>query len=288
MEEMISPRILTEALEIRKNNMVIPLAGGTDLMVRRRNWSGTLPKFEFPLLYLGNIDELKTIQLIDGSLSIGSAVTLTSLLEDTAIPDCLKKAVREMASPAIRNAGTLGGNICNASPAADTLPPLYAMGASVILQSPTDRRELPIIEFITGPGQTVLQDDELLVEVKIPLIEFNINYYKKVGTRKADALSKLSFTGLAAVANGIIEDVRIALGAVAPRVVRNIEAEKILIGKQGTEIPDLIGRIKEIYNSDIQPIDDQRSNAAYRRMVSLRLIEDFVLSLKETLSLKGN
>lgn len=277
--QTLASMTLTEALDIRNNGQVIPFAGGTDLMVRRRSWAGTLPRFETPVVFIGKIPELIEISTGGGQLTIGAAATLAAINSHPAVPQILKRAIVEMASPAIRNMGTLGGNICNASPAADTLPPLYALEATVVLQSKSDKRELPISEFITGPGQTVLQSDELMVAIKIPFAEFNKVYYKKVGTRKADALSKVSFAGLARVNGGIIEDVRLAIGAVAPRVVRNPEAEALLKGKQVNGLADMVEEIKKHYLKDIRPIDDQRSNAKYRKLVSLRLVEDFVKNL---------
>jgi xanthine dehydrogenase FAD-binding subunit len=276
MVDTITPKNLAEALALRKNDQVIPFAGGTDLMVRRRGWAGTLPGFESPVLMIGEIPELKEIRLRDGILTIGSAATLTSIMEHQAVPEILKRAAAEMASPAIRNMGTLGGNVCNASPAADTLPALYALESSLLLQSISGRREAPIEDFIKGPGRTSMTDDELLVAVNIPINDFTSEYYKKVGTRRADALSKVSFVGLARTSNGVVEDIRIALGAVAPKVARSREAEALFKGKKISELPKLINEAKNFYANVIQPIDDQRSNAVYRRTVSLKLIEHFI------------
>lgn len=276
MVDAFAPKTLAEGLKIRGEQSVIPFAGGTDLMVRRRSWSGTLPRFEQPTLFLGGIKELQSIDQTDSVLTIGAAATLTALLENALVPEILKKAVIEMASPAIRNAGTLGGNICNASPAGDTLPPLYALGATVVLRSAATRRELPVEEFILGPGKTALAGDELLVAVNIPTVDYNRVYYKKVGTRKADALSKVSFAGLAKVDGEIVKEVRLAVGAVAPRVVRCKEAENLLAGRSGGEIHGMIDNVMKIYAKEIRPIDDQRSSAEYRRTVALRLVEDYL------------
>lgn len=275
----LTPRTLAEALAIRKADPVIPFAGGTDLMVKRRSWSGTRPSFENPVLFLGEIEELKTIDLGEDYLRIGAAATLTAVLKDKATPEILQRAVLEMASPAIRNAGTLGGNICNASPAADALPPLYALGATVLLQSVAGSREIPIAEFITGPGKTVLAEDELLVAIQIPTTGFDRFYYRKVGTRKADALSKVSFAGLAKIHGESLEEIRIAIGAVAPRVVWNPEAENLLKGKKVDDLPKLAADVMTIYEKEIRPIDDQRSSADYRRKVAIRLIGDFLRSI---------
>lgn len=279
MVSAITPQSLTEALSVRMNDTVIPFAGGTDLMVRRRGWAGTLPTFEYPVLFLGGLEELKRIHLQKDFLEIGAAASLRSILEHQATPKILKEAIARMASPAIRNSGTLGGNICNASPAADTVPPLLALDASVTLQSLSGIREIPLAEFIIAPGQTSLKHDELLVAVHLPIADYNMTHYRKVGTRKADALSKVSFAGLARIRGGMVEDLRIAIGAVTPRVVRNTEAERRMTGIDLNEIPSMVEDIKAIYDRDIWPIDDQRSSAVYRRKVSLRLVEDFLAAI---------
>jgi xanthine dehydrogenase FAD-binding subunit len=273
----LTPKTLPEALEFRKHQRLIPLAGGTDLMVRKRSWAGTLPKFEYPALFIGGLAELKGINVKDGILTIGAAATLASILEHPAVPDIVKQAISIMASPAIRNAGTLAGNICNASPAADTLPPLYVLGTVLILQSTAAQRELPIAEFIKGPGQTNLQTDELLVAVQIPIQSYDVSFYKKVAARKADALSKVSFAGLAKVSGDMVTDLRMAIGAVAPRVVRSKEAEQLLKGRKIRDLAGLIPELKKIYDPLIRPIDDQRSDAVYRSQVAHRLIEYYIM-----------
>lgn len=275
----VTPKTLKEALTIRAQDAFIPFAGGTDLMVKRRSWSGTLPNFDRPVLFIGGLEELQTISLSESLIRIGAAASLRSIADYAATPRVMKQAILEMASPAIRNTGTLGGNICNASPAADTLSPLYALNAVVLLQGASGNREVPIEKFITGPAQTILNDDELLVAVQIPVRSFETVYYRKVGTRKADALSKVSFAGLASVHDGVVNDIRVAMGAVAPKVVRDFEAERLIIGRNINEIPSLIEDLKAIYAKAIQPIDDQRSSAVYRRIVALRLVENFLRTI---------
>jgi CO/xanthine dehydrogenase FAD-binding subunit len=279
MVTAFTPRTLAEALRFRDAGPSIPFAGGTDLMVRRKRWSGTAPRFEQPALFIGGLPELQGITTGDGVLTIGAATTLTALLEDGNVPALLQQAVAQMASPAIRNGGTLGGNLCNASPAADTMPPLYALDAAVVLQSAAGTRELPIEEFIQGPGRTALAGNELLVAVRIPLRQFKISAYRKVGTRKADALSKLSFAAVAEVDDGKLTELRIALGAVAPRVVRSRAAEELLLDRPLRQIADRLPEIQAAYAELLRPIDDQRSSATYRRTVAWNLIRDFLLGL---------
>jgi xanthine dehydrogenase iron-sulfur cluster and FAD-binding subunit A len=282
MVETFMPAALKEALEFRAGHKSIPLAGGTDLMVKRKSWAGTLPKFDKPVLMISGLSELKGCTSENGALRIGAAETLADTAANELVSEVLRLAVKQMASPGIRNMGTLGGNICNASPAGDTLPALYALDATVTLQSISGSRELPIAQFITGPGRTELKDGELMTMINIPLTEFSNVYYRKVGTRKADALSKLSFAGLADIKEGHIGDVRIAFGAVAPTAVRSAGAEKLLKGIELIDLPDLMPQIKDIYSRFIRPIDDQRSSAAYRKEVCMKLLEDFLLGLKRS------
>lgn len=245
-------------------------------MVRRRSWSGALPFFDLPALMIGDLPELTECSFENGVFRAGAAMKLADIAENRNTPEILRLAINRMASPAIRNTGTVGGNICNASPAGDTLPPLYALDATVTVHSLTGSREIPVRQFIKGPGRTDLADDELLTSINIPAACFQKNYYRKVGTRKADALSKLSFAGLANVRENRIETLRVAIGAVAPTVVRSIDAESLLTGMDRKDVPKLAPVLKKIYSSQIRPINDQRSNAGYRKLVSLRLLEDFL------------
>lgn len=279
MVNAVKAQSLKEALAYRAEQKAIPLAGGTDLLVKRKSWAGALPAFDTPVLFIGDISELKGCRTEDGMLKIGAAEKLADIAGNAALPEALRRAAREMASPAIRNMGTLGGNICNASPAGDTLPALYAQNAFVTLQSLSGTRVLPIEEFIEGPGATKLKEDELLTSVNIPLRGFTRVYYRKIGTRKADALSKVSFTGLADIREGRVQALRIAIGAVAPTVVKSAEAEDLIAGRELKYIPGVLPEILGIYSQLIRPIDDQRSTAAYRKEVSLRLLEVFITGL---------
>ena len=276
MSEGYIPKTLEEALEIRKSGKVIPIAGGTDLMVQHRREGGVAPGFEDPLLLLNGIEDLKTLRTEGDKIVIGAGVLLNVLVKDSHLPYLIRETARQMAAVTTRNIATIGGNICNASPAADTLPFLYATKATLVLQSADKKREIPVEEFITGPGQSCLQSDELLIEVRIPREHFDVEYYRKIGTRKAMALSKISFAGLAKFRAGKLQDIRIALGAVAPKVVRDKKLEGLLQGLSKKEIRNKIPEIREGYAKHIRPIDDARSTKEYRKAVSLDLIEDFI------------
>ena len=270
------PATLEEAVRIRAEEQAIPLAGGTDLMARRRRHSGLAPVFARPALFLAHLPELRIVSATSDVLTIGAAVTLTDLLADERAPGILREAVGRMASPAIRNVATLGGNVCNASPAGDTLPALYGLNARLVLVGPRGERRVPIEGFILGPIKTDLNEDELLRAIELPTASFDVSYYRKVGTRQANALSKLSFLGLSSLQEGRIRDVRIAFGAVAPTVVRSAVLERTLVGCTRQEAAAARSEVLDGYAKSIAPIDDQRSSADYRKTVALNLLADFL------------
>ncbi|MBB5335595.1 FAD binding domain-containing protein [Pectinatus brassicae] len=271
MVKSFMPKTLAEALKICDEHDVCPIAGGTDLMVRNHQSAGILPTFTKDMLFIKNIDELTVLEKKDMHLIIGANITLNRLLNWENTPQILHLALQEMAAPAIRNMGTIAGNICNASPAGDTLPPLYALDAIVCLKSIAGERELPIREFILGPGKTALKENELLTAIKIPIGDNNINFYKKAAMRKAAAISKVSIAMTAKKEKDKIVNIAIAIGAVGPTVVRLAEAEDMFIKNNentGKVLPD----IYDVYDRQIKPIDDIRSTAKYRKQVAMNLL----------------
>lgn len=263
------PKTLEEALAAKAEDpSLVPYAGGTDWMVNRRE--------DTPLLFLNYIPALREIRRDENGLAIGACCTYTDLLESGAIPSILGQAAVEVASPAIRNLGTLGGNICNASPAGDTLPPLYVLDARVRLASARGKRELPLASFIQGVRKTALAPDEILESIIIPQAEYTRSYYKKVGARSAVAISKASFAGLMSVQGGRIAAIPMAFGSVAITVVRRPEIESSLTGKTVKELSKLKDELAAEYGPYILPIDDQRSTASYRRQICLSLLKDFL------------
>lgn len=276
MVEGYSPNTFKQALKILNEKDVIIYAGGTDLMVKNKNVASLLPKFTKDLLYIGDLNELKEIREEDNTIKIGAACTLSSLLRVESVPEVLKEAIRNIASPAIRNIGTIGGNICNASPAGDTLPILYALEAKLKLSSINSSREVNINDFILGPGKIILKNNEILESILIEKVNFNKVYYQKVGARKASAISKISFVALAEVIDEKIIDIRIAIGSVGPKIVRVKTAEDILIGRELKDIENIMSEIIKVYSENVNPISDQRSTAIYRKTVALRLIQYFL------------
>ncbi len=277
MVKSYRPRNLTEALRTLSTTRCIPYAGGTDLMVRYRRGPGLVPGFDHPLMFIGQLPELTEIHERNGELSVGACVPYSEIIRFPYTPKILRQACTLIGAPAIQNLGTMGGNICNASPAGDTLPILAILDARLTLKSVSGEREVSFLSFFKGPGGTILRDDELLTCIHFRLPHFTAEGYRKIGTRKANALSKIAFAGFLLKEKDMLADVRIALGAVAPTIVRSRELENRLIGQPVSDLAGLVPDVLDSYAKLIQPITDQRSDANYRKTVSLRLIENFVL-----------
>ncbi len=276
MVDSYKPATLEEALSFREQHDLIPFAGGTDLMVKYQSWRGTLPRFPKDVLFINQLSELKNIGKKGETLVIGAGVTLAEVAAFTETPEVLRAAVLSIAAPGIRNSATLAGNVCNASPAGDSICALYALDAAVRLRSSHAERTVPIMEFITGPGRTVLKQNELVTALVVPLKKATISVFKKVGTRKANALSKLSFSAVAEIKGGVIDGIALAFGAVGPTVVRSVELEKKYLGRKCEELEAEIDTMVQDYSTMIVPIDDQRSTAAYRKQVALNLLRNFL------------
>jgi len=252
----------------------MPFAGGTDLMVLME--AGRLPKRR--LLSLWNIDDLRGIESTDSLVRIGALATYSDLLADTTLQrefPLVCAAARETGAIAIQNQGTVGGNIANGSPAADLPPALLVYDAALHIASVRGRRVVPYGEFHTGYKIMDLAADELIVAVTMPRGRDGWSQtYRKVGTRRAQAISKVCFAAAMHVVGREVNDIRIALGSVAPTVIRCTKTEETLRGKalDAASIEDARARL----GREIQPIDDVRSNAGYRRRVSCNLLGNFL------------
>ena len=260
--DLIEPRSLRDALRLlRDEQPIAPAAGCTDLFVSLN--SGTLGATRF--LNLWSLAELRRVQLHGNVLSIGALATfrqiIASPLVRTRLP-ILVAAAREIGAVQIQNRGTLGGNIVNASPAGDTLPVLAVAEATLLIGSVEGVRRVPFTSFYTGYRQTVMRPDELLLSIEVPPVEGR-QWFRKVGTRDAQAISKVVMAAIRAPAP------RIALGSVAPTVVRLPKTETVLAS--GGSIEDA----QAVLQTEIHPIDDIRSTAAYRRRVSANLLAAF-------------
>lgn len=272
------PASVAEALYMKKKagERAMFVAGGTDIMPARQ----TAPV----MIYLQGLHDLSRVSRSGTVLSIGAGCSYTQLIHDELIPLVLREAMQSIAAPAIRNAGTLAGNVCRASPAGDTLPVLYVLEAVVVAGHLADsgaieERRLAIEKFILGNRRTALRPEEMVLAVEIPCGSYeNLTKMQscKVGGRKAQAIAKLSFAGICRARADVLQDVRLAFGAVGPAVVRSRELEKKIQGLTLTELADKKNDILNEYAALLQPLDDQRSTVAYRRQVCLSLLEDFL------------
>lgn len=264
---LLQPRSLSDALKmLRDEGPLVPMAGCTDLYVALN--SGTLTDTRFVDLW--RLDALRRIEARGDVLSIGALATYTDLIRSPLVRarlPMLASAAREVGGVQIQNRGTIGGNVANASPAGDTLPVLAAADALVVLKSAAATRRVPFTAFYTGYRQTVRRPDELIVSFEIPAVGGR-QMFRKVGTRAAQAISKVVIAVVApstgsGQAGG---SVRIALGSVAPTVVRAWRAEAALA--RGASIEEA----QRLLLEDIAPIDDIRSTATYRRRVAANLL----------------
>jgi xanthine dehydrogenase FAD-binding subunit len=283
-EEIISYRFnqLDQTLsQLNKENCVI-IAGGTDVMVMYKSRRGVPPKIQKPIVFIDHLSELKKVYKNQKDLHIGACCTYSELLGNPLIPKVLKIAIKTIAAPAIRNRGTLGGNVCNASPAGDTLPLLYVYNAKLLLRSVKGDRIVPISEFIQGVRRIQREANEILVEVILPsVLEKDAHViFEKVGNRNADAIAKVGFAGYIKLNGAVIEDVRFAFGAVGPTMVRSVAIEKMLLGKNMPLADSDIAQVVAALDKIIKPIDDQRSTALYRKTVALNLLRYF-LNMKQ-------
>jgi CO/xanthine dehydrogenase FAD-binding subunit len=282
------PHTLDEALAARASHTCRPIAGGTDLVVRHRRAARVPVDIGSPALFIGMVPELRAIECDGNELVIGAAVTLSMLERSGDLPAEARAlflpVLAEFACPAVRTLATVGGNVCNASPAADLLPLFYAHDATVDVASARARRSVSIGAMISGPGETALADDELVTAVRIPYGSIGptgdapavYRFYRKVAARRSNALSKLSVYVRAVARDGALENVRIALGAVAPTVVRLPDVETELAGADAGTLVARAPEAIDAYRRACRPIDDQRSSAEYRRETAIRLVR-FVL-----------
>jgi CO/xanthine dehydrogenase FAD-binding subunit len=277
--ELETARDLAAALErmAREPGVWRPFAGGTDLMVLLE--AGKLPHRKFVSIW--GLPELRGMEVTAEGVLLGALTTYTELRRHETIArefPLLCQAAAETGSVATQNRGTLGGNIANASPAADAPPALFVYDAELELVSASGARWVPYHGFWSGYKQMDLRSDELIRRIRLPRGNRDWKqYYRKVGTRRAQAISKVCFAGAARVGAGRIVDVRIALGSVAPTVLRAVETEKTLRGERLS--PAILRGAQEALAREITPIDDMRSTAHYRRRVAQNLLAEFCEAL---------
>jgi CO/xanthine dehydrogenase FAD-binding subunit len=277
--ELEAPRDLSAALE-RMNEEPgkwKPLAGGTDLMVLLE--AGKLGCQRF--LSIWKLSELRGIEITAKTVILGALTTYTEVRNHPILRKefpLLGRAAAETGGIATQNRGTLGGNIANASPAADSPPALLVYDAELELVSVSGSRWVPYHGFWTGYKQIALRPEELIRRIRLTRSQHDWKqYYRKVGTRRAQAISKICFAAAARIDRGLIANVRIALGSVAPTVLRAVETERILRGEALTRA--LLRAAQETLAREIAPIDDMRSTARYRRRVAQNLLAEFFETL---------
>jgi xanthine dehydrogenase small subunit len=255
---LLEPRSLKDALAMLRDEALTPMAGCTDLYVSLN--FGTLEHTHF--LNLWRLDGLRTIAERGGVLSIGALATHTDLIRSPLVRKrlpMLAAAAREIGGVQIQNRGTIGGNVANASPAGDTLPVLAAVDATVVLQSAAAIRRVPFSAFYIGYRQTVRRPDELIVAFEVDRVRGR-QWFRKVGTRAAQAISKVVMAGVFG------ESPRVAIGSVGPTVLRLPQTEAAIAQRASRD------EIRQTLVSEIVPIDDIRSTAEYRRRVAGNLL----------------
>lgn len=280
-QEYAAPNTVAEAVQLLADGDAVVLAGGTDLMLQ--TGSGQIP-YRKRLVNIRRIDEMRGVSKDGNEIRIGALTTITDILNDALLGDMapvLAEAADQFASSQIRNAGTIGGNICNASPAGDTIPALLVLDAEVELSSfdgsAVSQRRVALKDFFTGPGQTVKRPDELLSAVlcKVPEQRARARFIKS-GPRPALEISVVSAAISAIRDADVLFHVRLAFGAVGPTPVRATATESLLEGKPLDD--HIIEQAVETLMGEINPIDDVRATAWYRRHLAAvylrRLLND--------------
>ena len=277
--ELVAPGGLEAVLSLlaQEPGAWLPIAGGTDVMVQYA--AGKLPARK--LVNIWNLSELRGIEVFPGEIRIGAGFTYTDLREHEIVGrefPLLDRAARWTGGIANQNRGTIGGNIVNASPAADSLPALLIYEAELILISIRGERRIPYTGFHTGYRKTQLAPDEL---VRAVCLQRRFSEYhahaRKIGARNAQAISKVSLAALGLLTDGAIRDIRLAMGSVAPVPLRLTETERILKDKKID--PALVQLAKTTATAEIKPIDDIRSTTKYRAAVAGNLVAEFLLRL---------
>jgi CO/xanthine dehydrogenase FAD-binding subunit len=277
--ELVAPGSLRAVLSLlaEQPGQWLPIAGGTDVMVQYAAGKVGARK----LVSIWNLPELRRIEVSDSEVRIGAGCTYTDLREHAVVArefPLLASAARWTGTIANQNRGTLGGNIVNASPAADSLPALLVYEAELLLVSVRGERRVRYVDFHTGYKKTLLAPDEVIRAVWLRR-RFGkyFSYSRKVGARSEQAISKVCLAAVGEIAGGVVQDVRIAIGSVAPVPLRLWETERVVRGKMIDDV--LVAHARNTAVSEVRPIDDLRSTAAYRSAVAGNLVEEFLHGL---------
>jgi CO/xanthine dehydrogenase FAD-binding subunit len=277
MHDLVAPGKLDAVLDLlaAEPGAWTPIAGGTELMVAFSAGRLAAPK----LVSLWGIPDLRAIDVSAQSVVIGAAATFLDLRRHAVVAaelPLLAKAASWIGSVANQGRATLGGNLVNGSPAADSSPALLAYDAEIELISVRGRRRVPYSEFHTGYKRSVLAADELLYAIHLPRrFAHHVQYLRKVGTRRAMAIAKVALGATALLDNGVIREIRLGAASVAPFPIRLLQTEAALLGQTITR--DTIQSAQRALLAEVKPIDDIRSTSEYRRRVAVNLLDEFLL-----------
>ena len=270
----VRPAGISELLAALQQKDASIICGGTDILVKMRRGL-VAPK---TLIDVSRLEELRGIRAVDGEIHIGAAVSENEVLQDPLVIEqlpLLSDVLKRLAAVEIRSRGSLGGNLVNASPAADSAVPLLLYEAKLQLVGPSAERWVPITEFFVGPGRTVLQAGEFVRTVAVPVPPENVrSYFHKIGRRRALIISIVSVGMLIGISAGTVDFIRIAAGSVAPTPLRLRQAESILLHAPLDD--DRMGEAAQIASRSVSPIDDVRASATYRRQVTGELVQRFL------------
>lgn len=269
------PETLEEALRIRKETGATILAGGSDLMVSNSMGAGITPAFRGDVMIITGLRELKGITETGDTVEIGALTTSAEIARSPIAPELLKDAASRMGAIALRNSATIGGNIANASPKGDMPQPLILMDAEVVLKSLDGERRVLVDDFIIAHKKTELRDDEIITGIVIPKPQFTHIFYRKIGMRRANAISKLTLSAAATVRDGVLADFRASSGAAGPKVARSRKAEELLIGRKLEELSACKEEFLDAWNGVISP----HAMPEYRRNTTRRMLAFFIDAL---------
>ena len=269
--DYVAPHSLTEAIQVLKEAGSRPLAGGTDLIDHLRTGRQTAAR----VVDLKKIPELSRLEVDSHGLRIGAAVPLWKILEHSGIQEkwtALADACRIIGGVQIQSRASIGGNLCNSGPAADSIPALIVLHAECVISGPSGQRRIPVEQFCTGPGKNVLQPGELLVELVLPTPAPGTgSHYQRFIPRNEMDIAVVGVGTSITLTGGKISAARISLGAVAPRPLLLKGTDKVLVGHAPDEA--LFHRMGEAARTEISPIDDMRGTAEFRRHVTGVLVE---------------
>ena len=274
------PSTLQEALKILDKHDCYIMAGGTDLMVVKHQRSGLIPNFDKDVCYISNLEELQYIFEDEKGVHIGAGTKFSDIEENELVPEILKQIIHELASPNIRNMATMAGNIANASPAGDSIVGLYLLDAELELVNINGSRMMPIKDFIFGVRKIHREKNELIKEIFIPHHDDLNTYWRKVGSRAAESISKITFAGGYEVEDGKVKDLRMAFGSVSITCVRDRKTEEKYIGMSVEELHNHVEDIVKDMGKFVTPITDQRSTKEYRYKVAMNILRDFILTIE--------